>query len=192
MHHKPFFQQKYTYSNLLYAVCQLSRLILIWFSSVCYFVDRKCGGLLQERSGTFETPNYPNSYPSEVVCLWVIRVPKAKSIIVTIETFDIGKETGDFLAYSKDGSYPSTQEPVRINNPGTQELTFQGETALFEFFSDGKINAKGFLARYSSDLRQNTPGREKWKVKLCFGSSWQSRKLPCKGVLFSRAKMQEL
>ena len=119
---------------------------------------------MQETSGTFSTPNYPSFYPHNVVCLWVIRVPKAKNIIVTIEEFDVGDATGDFLAYSQDGSYPSEQEPIRINSPGRKELTFGGETAIFEFVSDGKINAKGFLARYNSDFRQEKPGRANYRL----------------------------
>ena len=83
---------------------------------------------------------------------------------MTIEEFDIGDNTGDFLTYSEDGSYRSEQKFVRNNSPGRQQLTFQGETAIFEFVSDGKINARGFLASYISDLRQEKPGIVTMKI----------------------------
>ena len=83
---------------------------------------------------------------------------------MTIEQFDVDGATGDFLAYSQDGSYPSEQEPVRVSSPGRKELTFQGETAIFEFVSDEKINANGFLARYNSDFRQEKPGRANYRL----------------------------
>ena len=63
------------------------------------------------------------------------------------------------MAYSRDGSFQLEQNPVRINGPGRKVLTFQKETAIFEFVSDGRINSKGFLAKYNSDVRQEKPGR---------------------------------
>ena len=155
---------------LIYFFCSLltNPIIRNLVSSLFCFVDRKCGGLLKGNSGSFASPNYPSDYPHNVTCLWVIRIPKATSILVTVDDVDIGPETGDFLAYSQDGSYPSEQKPVKINSPGRKELTFQGDTALFEFVSDGKFNARGFFARYNSDLRQNTPGRVKNRLNLKF------------------------
>ena len=107
-----------------------------------------------ESSGIFSTPNYPNLYPNDVVCLWVIKVPEATQITVTFQDFDIGNSDGDFVAYSPDGIYPSNKAPSVIKNPGKKQFTFAGNTAFFEFVSDSKAAAKGFFASYKSDSSQ--------------------------------------
>ncbi|XP_065052552.1 cubilin-like isoform X5 [Rhopilema esculentum] len=117
--------------------------------------DRKCGGLLEETSGIFASPNYPNPYPNEVVCLWVFSVPQAKSLIVTLESFDVGQSSGDFLAYSAGGINPTNEKPAIITRESKKQFTFDGDSALFEFVSDGQQTSKGFFARYDSDLKRN-------------------------------------
>ena len=114
---------------------------------------------MEETSGIFASPNYPNPYPNEVVCLWVFNVPQAKSLIVTLESFDVGQSSGDFLAYSRGGINPTNEKPVIITRKSKKQFTFDGDSALFEFVSDGQQTSKGFFARYDSDLKGNIQGR---------------------------------
>ena len=46
-----------------------------------------CGGILTKPSGTLESPNYPQIYPSNVECLWFIRTGLGRSIQLNIEDF---------------------------------------------------------------------------------------------------------
>lgn len=63
-----------------------------------------CGGVYNEKpKGTITSPNYPNSYPHEVECEWLITAPWDKSIEITIKDLqmeDIGECDFDYLAVS--------------------------------------------------------------------------------------------
>ena len=109
--------------------------------------------MLTSESGAFATPNYPNPYPNDTVCLWVIKVPKAKQIRVVFDAFNLAADAKDFLAYSEDGIYPSDKRPLLITAPGQREYTFVGDTAFFEFVSDAKNSAQGFQGRYESSFQ---------------------------------------
>eukprot|EP00794_Sanderia_malayensis_P003627 gene3627-4141_t len=122
-------------------------------NEVLAFQDRQCGGLLVSSSGVFSTPNFPNSYPNNSVCLWVIKVDKAKQIQVNIDQLDLASNKKDFLAFQEHG-VPVTarrERPTLVTSSESLDLTFAGNTALFEFISDGSIAAKGFIARYTTD-----------------------------------------
>ena len=40
-------------------------------------------------SGTLRTPGYPNSYPHNLHCDWIIEVPAGKKIILNITDFQV-------------------------------------------------------------------------------------------------------
>jgi len=45
------------------------------FDKVRVFIIEVCGGILRGTSGVIESPNYPNSYPVNQTCSWVIIGP---------------------------------------------------------------------------------------------------------------------
>ncbi len=76
---------------------------------------------------------------------------------MNFEEFDLASNGKDVLAFSEKSIYSSNKEPTVITPLGKKELSLSGDTAFFEFISDGSINAKGFLARYQTD--QSAQGR---------------------------------
>jgi cubilin len=48
-----------------------------------------CGANLKGRTGTFQTPNYPNPYPVYKECIWTIEVDPGQRVELTFEDMDI-------------------------------------------------------------------------------------------------------
>lgn len=47
-----------------------------------------CGGFLRKRSGSFTSPNYPNPYPLNQKCQWIIEVEYGHLIEISFVDFD--------------------------------------------------------------------------------------------------------
>ena len=58
------------------------------------FVPSGCGRHINEPNGTLESPGYPNNYPSNADCIWVISAPKGHHIELEFKRFDIHKVGG--------------------------------------------------------------------------------------------------
>jgi hypothetical protein len=41
-----------------------------------HFIKGDCGGLITEKAGLINTPNYPQFYPDFIQCFWLIQVLK--------------------------------------------------------------------------------------------------------------------
>lgn len=53
-----------------------------------------CGGVLNKPEGSFTSPNYPNQYPHNTRCQWVIEVEYGHLIEVTFVDLDFEIENG--------------------------------------------------------------------------------------------------
>ena len=67
-------------------------MVLSGCSAVC--VCEVCGGVYVERSGNISSPYYPDPYPNDKQCVYVIRQPEGSTITLT------------FLRFSLEASYP--------------------------------------------------------------------------------------
>ena len=47
----------------------------------CTFRSVPCGGILNTANGSFQTPNWPATYPVNVNCEWRIRLPDARKVV---------------------------------------------------------------------------------------------------------------
>ena len=50
---------------------------------------QSCGKVLTGINGSFFSPNYPQHYPENKICGWVIPIPKGFTIQVTLENIDL-------------------------------------------------------------------------------------------------------
>lgn len=48
-----------------------------------------CGGILTANNGVIESPNYPHSYPSDIICEWIINVPLGQSVALDFQEIDV-------------------------------------------------------------------------------------------------------
>lgn len=63
-------------------------------------IRNSCGGSISSASGTLTSPNYPDSYLSDVECVWTLELLEGNAIELTFDAMDIAKSehcNGDFL-----------------------------------------------------------------------------------------------
>ena len=48
-----------------------------------------CGGHLVSSTGIIKTPNYPDLYPTNKTCVWMINAPLHHRIVLEFSDFDI-------------------------------------------------------------------------------------------------------
>ncbi|XP_029722333.2 cubilin homolog isoform X1 [Aedes albopictus] len=110
-----------------------------------------CGGILTRPFGSFNTPNYPNEYPTNTHCLWTIAVVPGSVIELTVSNFNMETSSscrydGLTISNTEDfdqiiGTFCHTQkEPVK--------LTSSGHILYVKFYSDQTYTYKGFTAYY--------------------------------------------
>ena len=78
------------------------------FSDLEVFQD--CGGNYTNATGILTSPSYPNSYPRNTDCVYIISQPSGTFINLTIETFDVEARRGclfDFIEI-RDGADPDS------------------------------------------------------------------------------------
>jgi len=51
----------------------------------------QCGGTLKSFNGTLTTPNYPNAYPPNTVCTWIIKADSKHQVKLAFQSFNIEK-----------------------------------------------------------------------------------------------------
>ncbi|XP_078540685.1 uncharacterized protein LOC144826166 [Lissotriton helveticus] len=114
-----------------------------------------CSTLLTDPTGTLTSANNPSSYPNNVNCIYLIRVPSdTDKILLLFDAFDLQSSpdcTADYLTIY-DGNNKTA--PVLLSKAcGTRKLqpfTSSGNEMLLVFVTDSSITANGFKASYSS------------------------------------------
>ncbi|XP_074920757.1 astacin-like metalloendopeptidase [Chelonoidis abingdonii] len=144
------FQASYSQGFFLPAhkllICSLTLSVLFLFFLV------KCGSTLTGTSGVITSPNYPNRYPKNQDCFWVISAPadvKISLIMVFFELEDIDECKYDYLLIH-DGSQPTS--PAVGPYCGTMQIadfTSSENSVLVEFHSDVAWVFPGFMLNYS-------------------------------------------
>ena len=139
--------------------------------------DKKCGGILTEKTFILASPNYPGYYPRDTACLWVVRIPNAKGFRMRFqEPFNVGNpDTGsgcqDYLLTFRDSRYPSTYDPIVECGNEVREKYFEGEEVWIEFRSNGQGRFQGFRALYTALFESFTtpaPGPQIGKGNLFY------------------------
>jgi len=54
-----------------------------------FYVVSACGGVFTADQGTLMSPNYPNPYPHNGVCVWTITVHQRARITFTVTDIDL-------------------------------------------------------------------------------------------------------
>ncbi|KAG7527098.1 cubilin [Solea senegalensis] len=119
--------------------------------------SQACGGFVElndnDPPGYITSPNYPQNYPQNIDCIWVIAVPNGEAVQLDFEDeFYIEHTQGCMYDYLevRDGSTSSADLISHLcgnTKPSTQHST--GPAMLLRFRTDGSVTHKGFKAKFS-------------------------------------------
>uniref|UniRef100_A0A8D3CPG2 Metalloendopeptidase n=1 Tax=Scophthalmus maximus TaxID=52904 RepID=A0A8D3CPG2_SCOMX len=114
-----------------------------------------CGGEVKRDSGQIQSPNYPDDYLSNKVCVWKITVAEGFNVGLSFQSFET--ERHDSCAYDyvevRDGS--SDNSPLLGHFCGydkPDDIKSSSNQLWLKFVSDGSINKAGFAANFFKEL----------------------------------------
>ncbi|CAN8017177.1 unnamed protein product [Ixodes persulcatus] len=105
------------------------------------------------QQGVVESPNFPDTYPSNSDCYSVIRVKEGEQVALKFETLFMERNpkcSSDFVEVFDGPSIESKSlgRFCRENQKSSLELMSTGNTMMVHFHSDDIVNLQGFRARY--------------------------------------------
>ena len=126
----------------------------------------QCGGLLTTSSGTFQTPNWPETYPNNIDCEWRIQLPDSNMVVeISCEEEPFGIAGGlpacdrDFLKFYDGHSKQDTAYGpfCYFTNPETTKMSSNKAMAVFHAGPNHSSSRKGFKCSFRSVTAPTTP-----------------------------------
>ncbi|XP_035217484.1 cubilin-like, partial [Stegodyphus dumicola] len=112
----------------------------------------ECGGTYYQESGVIRSPGFPNNYPSNSKCVWIIQAKPYRQIILNITHFRL--ETGtictyDYLEIRNGGSQVSPLIGKYCDQIG-HEVKSHSNMLWLKFVSDYIVESTGFEIFFES------------------------------------------
>uniref|UniRef100_A0A667WX46 CUB and Sushi multiple domains 2 n=1 Tax=Myripristis murdjan TaxID=586833 RepID=A0A667WX46_9TELE len=112
--------------------------------------DALCGGYIQGNTGTILSPGFPDFYPHNLNCTWMIETSHGKGVQFTFHTFHL-ESPHDHLLVTENGSF--SQPLWRLTGstlpPPLSAGLFGNYTAQIRFLSDFSVSYEGFNITFS-------------------------------------------
>nr|XP_054599807.1 dorsal-ventral patterning tolloid-like protein 1 [Nothobranchius furzeri] len=112
-----------------------------------------CGETLQESTGNFSSPGYPNGYPSYTHCVWRISVTPGEKIVLSFTTMDLYKSSLCWYDYIevRDGYWRKAPLLGRFCGDKIPGVLISADSRMWiEFRSSSNWVGKGFAAVYEA------------------------------------------
>uniref|UniRef100_A0A8C3TCK2 Metalloendopeptidase n=1 Tax=Chelydra serpentina TaxID=8475 RepID=A0A8C3TCK2_CHESE len=112
-----------------------------------------CGETLQDTTGNFSAPGFPNGYPSYSHCVWRISVTPGEKIILNFTSMDLFKSRLCWYDYVevRDGYWRKAPLLGRFCGDKVPEPLISTDSRLWiEFRSSSNILGKGFFVVYEA------------------------------------------
>lgn len=108
-----------------------------------------CGGNYTSEQGIITSPSYPNSYPLNAECVWILNTSPGNKITLVFSEFDVESNENCDLDYLeiREGSGIGKLISVFCGKDIAEITT--SNTLWIKFKSDGSGTAKGFKAEYN-------------------------------------------
>ncbi|XP_028815099.1 cubilin [Denticeps clupeoides] len=111
-----------------------------------------CGGAITAPSGEVHSPSYPQNYPNNVDCSWVITVDESHRVLFNFTDLDIENHNTCEWDYVSVHDGPSSLAPVLAHACGVTRpdpITSTFNAIYVRFRSDSSLSHRGFSARFS-------------------------------------------
>lgn len=106
------------------------------------------------------SPGFPNQYPLNKECTWIILVPNSKNIKLQFREFELEKHSNcryDYLEV-RDGDGPQKSLLGKFCGDKVPSPVKSSENYIYiKFYSDGLIPKRGFVLRWHSIDRPSPP-----------------------------------
>nr|XP_046231199.1 bone morphogenetic protein 1-like isoform X2 [Scatophagus argus] len=114
-----------------------------------------CGGEVKREGGQIQSPNYPDDYLSNKVCIWKIAVAEGFDVGLSFQSFEI--ERHDSCAYDyvevRDGSSESSPLLGRFcGYDKPDDIKSSSNQLWLKFVSDGSVSKAGFAANFFKEM----------------------------------------
>ncbi|MBN3300558.1 bone morphogenetic protein 1a [Amia ocellicauda] len=114
-----------------------------------------CGGEVRRDNGQIQSPNYPDDYRPNKVCVWKITVAQGFHVGLTFQSFEI--ERHDSCAYDylevRDGTTESSPLLGRFcGYDKPDDIKTSSNQLWMKFVSDGSVNKAGFAANFFKEM----------------------------------------
>ena len=116
-----------------------------------------CNSISTATSGVVKSTNYPDNYPVNEDCFYVIDVPDIDGVGIRIDFMDFSVEPNyDFLYYGEgtDASDLSTALGSLTGGGRQPPIEIEGGAMWLRFISDGSISQRGFNLTWTSTSPQ--------------------------------------
>ncbi|KAK2147338.1 hypothetical protein LSH36_558g01028 [Paralvinella palmiformis] len=116
----------------------------------------ECGGTYTDPEGEIRSPYFPNPYPNQKECEFVISQPEGSTIVLTFATFDIEASAQssdcnyDYLEVRNGASESSALVGRLCGSTIPEPITSSGNAMWLKFHSDGSVQNHGFRATYTT------------------------------------------
>ncbi|XP_069593736.1 CUB domain-containing protein 2 [Ranitomeya imitator] len=111
-----------------------------------------CGGVLTSLSGVITSPDYPDNYPNNAECHWLISAAPHSTIRLVFTDFQLESQecNFDYVAVFDGSSQEEDQVRHYCGTTKPPDTTSSSNELLVVFKSDFNIGGRGFKAYYSS------------------------------------------
>ncbi|KAK3728579.1 hypothetical protein QZH41_011661 [Actinostola sp. cb2023] len=117
-----------------------------WSGTKASCVVSNCGKIVYGPTGTIQSTNFPNNYPSNEYCTWEIRVPQGKQVRIDFQEFRTEANKDVVLVYDTGKTEPMIAFSGIKDKP--RALTSSGNSLRVRFISDGVHGNNGFKLTY--------------------------------------------
>lgn len=109
-----------------------------------------CGGILKENAGVVKSPEHPDYYQSDLICMWIIVAPPGDVIQLTWLLFNLEESNSCSFDYVEIYNSHVNNELVGrfCGSKPPPVLVSSSNTLTIKFVTDSSINYDGFMASY--------------------------------------------
>uniref|UniRef100_A0A8D0G7N5 Metalloendopeptidase n=1 Tax=Sphenodon punctatus TaxID=8508 RepID=A0A8D0G7N5_SPHPU len=126
-----------------------------------------CGGEVMKDNGHIQSPNYPDDYRPNKMCIWKITVTEGFHVGLTFQSFEIERHDScayDYLEIRDGGTESSSLIGRYCGYDKPDDIKSTSNKLWMKFVSDGSINKAGFTANFFKEVdecsRPNNGGCE--------------------------------
>ena len=112
-----------------------------------FFLPGACSYYLNQRNGRFTSPGYPNAYPDDQHCTWLIEAPYGYYIYLQFGSFYLERRY-DWVEIFDGSSASSTRIKRESDRQPSWGVCSSGRFLFVKFTSDGSVSHSGFSATY--------------------------------------------